>query len=279
MIGYIDVGGGMRAVYGAGVLDRMVDDNIEFDYYIGVSAGSANIISHLGGHRGRTLRFYHDYSFRAEYMGFRNLLKTKSYINLDYIYSTMTNETSEDPLDFDVAKSKKCKFYTVATEAESGKTCYFDFENTEKNNHYELKASCCIPIVCRPFEYNGVKYFDGGISDPVPIVKALEDGCDKVVVVLTLPLDFKKAHKISLKNIQRFLKKYPESAKCMYSMIDEYNEKLEYLKKLQEEGKVLIISPDDCCGVNTLKRTKESITRLYEKGYKDAEKIKAFVEG
>ena len=279
MIGYIDVGGGMRAVYGAGVLDRMVDDNIEFDYYIGVSAGSANIISHLGGHRGRTLRFYRDYSFRAEYMGFRNLLKTKSYINLDYIYSTMTNETSEDPLDFDVAKSKKCKFYTVATEAESGKTCYFDFENTEKNNHYELKASCCIPIVCRPFEYNGVKYFDGGISDPVPIVKALEDGCDKVVVVLTLPLDFKKAHKISLKNIQRFLKKYPESAKCMYSMIDEYNEKLEYLKKLQEEGKVLIISPDDCCGVNTLKRTKESITRLYEKGYNDAEKIKAFVEG
>ena len=279
MIGYIDVGGGMRAVYGAGVLDRLFDDNIELDYYIGVSAGSANIISHLGGHHGRTLRFYRDYSFRAEYMGFRNLLKTKSYINLDYIYSTMTNETSEDPLDFDVAKSKKCKFYTVATEAESGKTCYFDFENTEKNNHYELKASCCIPIVCRPFEYNGIKYFDGGISDPVPIVKALEDGCDKVVVVLTLPLDFKKAHKISLKNTQRFLKKYPESAKCMYSMIDEYNEKLEYLKKLQEKGKVLIISPDDCCGVNTLKRTKESITRLYEKGYKDAEKIKAFVEG
>lgn len=279
MIGYIDVGGGMRAVYGAGVLDRLFDDNIELDYYIGVSAGSANIISHLGGHRGRTLRFYRDYSFRAEYMGLRNLLKTRSYINLDYIYSTMTNETSEDPLDFDMAKSKKCKFYTVATEAESGKACYFDFENTEKNNHYELKASCCIPIVCRPFEYNGIKYFDGGISDPVPIIKALEDGCDKVVVVLTLPLDFKKAHKISLKNIQRFLKKYPESAKCMYSMIDEYNEKLEYLKKLQEKGKVLIISPDDCCGVNTLKRTKESITRLYEKGYKDAEKIKAFVEG
>jgi predicted patatin/cPLA2 family phospholipase len=132
--------------------------------------------------------------------------------------------------------------------------------------------------VCRPFEYNGIKYFDGGISDPVPIVKALEDGCDKVVVVLTLPLDFKKVHKISLKNIQRFLKNYPESAKCMYSMVDEYNEKLEYLKKLQEEGRVLIISPDDCCGVNTLKRTKESITRLYEKGYNDAEKIKAFVE-
>ena len=65
----------------------------------------------------------------------------------------------------------------------------------------------------------------------------------------------------------------------MYSMVDEYNEKLEYPKKLQEEGRALIISPDDCCGVNTLKRTKENITKLYEKGYRDAEKIKAFVEG
>ena len=279
VIGYIDVGGGMRAVYGAGVLDRLIDENIEFDYYMGVSAGSANIISYLGGHRGRTLRFYRDYSFRPQYMGFRNFLKTKSYINLDYIYSTMTNEGSEDPLDFDVAKSKKCKFYTVATVAESGKSCYFDFENTEKNNHYELKASCCIPIVCRPFEYKGVKYFDGGISDPVPIQKALDDGCDKVVVVLTLPLDFKKKHKISLNTLNKLLRKYPKSAKCMYSMVDMYNETIEQLKILEKEGKVLIIAPDDCCGVNTLKRTEQNLTRLYEKGYNDAEKIKAFVEG
>ena len=98
-------------------------------------------------------------------------------------------------------------------------------------------------------------------------------------MVLTLPLDFEKVHKISLKNIQKLLKKYPESAKCMYSMVDEYNEKIECLKKLQDEGRVLIVSPDDCCGVNTLKRKKESITKLYEKGYNDAEKIKAFVEG
>lgn len=279
VIGYIDVGGGMRAVYGAGVLDRLIDDNIVLDYYLGVSAGSANIISYLGGHRGRTLRFYREYSFRPEYMSFRNWVKTKSYISLDYIYSTMTNEGSEDPLDFETAKSKKCKFYTVATEAKTGKACYFDFENTEKNNHYELKASCCIPIVCKPFEYNNVAYFDGGISDPVPIQKALDDGCEKVIVVLTLPLNFKKKHKVSLGAFKRLLKDYPESAKLMYTMVDKYNENIEQLKALQQEGKVLIIAPDDCCGVNTLKRNKDNLTNLYNKGYKDAEKIKAFIEG
>ena len=86
MTGYIDVGGGMRAVYGAGVLDCCLDDGLEFPYYIGVSAGSANIISYLGGHKERTLRFYRDYSSRREYMSFYNLVRNKSYIGLDYIY-------------------------------------------------------------------------------------------------------------------------------------------------------------------------------------------------
>lgn len=277
MIGYIDVGGGMRAVYGAGVLDRLIDDNIEFDYYIGVSAGSANIISYLGGHRGRAFRFYRDYSFRPQYMGAGNFIKTKSFIGLDYIYSTLSNEGSEDPLDFDIAKSKKCKFLTVATNAKTGDTCYFDFENSERNNYYELKASCCIPIVCQPVEYDGVKYFDGGISDPIPIQKALDDGCEKVIVVLTLPKERKKTHKVSENTFKKFLKDYPMSAKLMYDMVERYNDSLEYIKALEKDGKVLIIAPDNCGGVNTLKRSKKSVTRLYNKGYNDAERIKSFI--
>ena len=277
MVGYIDVGGGMRAVYGAGVLDRLIDEKIQPSFYIGVSAGSANIISYLGDHRGRTLRFYRDYSFRPQYMGFRNFIKTGSYINLDYIYSTMTNETSEDPLDFDAVKSKKCEFLTVATNAKTGEPHYFSLKNTERNNHYELKASCSIPIVCKPFEHNGEYYFDGGISDPLPIQRALDAGCEKVIVVLTKPISYRKTHKASQKVYNKLLKAYPESAKRMYSMVEKYNDDLEYALQLEKEGRVLILAPDDCCGVNTLKRTRKSIEMLYNKGYKDAEKIKDFL--
>ena len=35
-------GGGMKCAYSASVLDKFIDDNITFDYCIGVSAGSAN---------------------------------------------------------------------------------------------------------------------------------------------------------------------------------------------------------------------------------------------
>ena len=47
-VGLIDVGGGLRGAYGAGVLDRCIDDGIRFDYCIGVSAGSANVAAFLG---------------------------------------------------------------------------------------------------------------------------------------------------------------------------------------------------------------------------------------
>ena len=48
-IGLIVEGGGMKCAYSAGILDAFMDENITFDYAIGVSAGSANVASFLAG--------------------------------------------------------------------------------------------------------------------------------------------------------------------------------------------------------------------------------------
>ncbi len=278
VVGYIDVGGGMRAVYGAGVLDFCLDEGISFPYYLGVSAGSANIISFLGGHRGRTLRFYRDYSYRKEYMSFQNFVKNKSYLGLDYIYSTLTNENGEDPLSFENMRAQNCRFQIVSTNANTGKAEYFDHKGIIKDNYTELKASCCIPVICRPIERNGSFYYDGGLTDPIPVKKALADGCDRVVVTLTLPKTYYKPHKAPKGLYKYFLRNHPKASALMYSMIDKYNEDLFYLQELERQGRALIIAPDDCCGVTTLKHKKENVVALYKKGYEDAKRIKAFIE-
>lgn len=277
MVGYIDVGGGMRAVYGAGVLDFCLDNGIEFPYYIGVSAGSANIISFLGNHRGRTLRFYRDYSSRKEYMSLENLIKNKAYLGLDYIYTTLTKEGGEDPLDFEAMRSHNCDFYIVTTDAVTGKAEYLDYKNIVKDDYYELKASSCIPLICPPISKNGRFFYDGGLSDPIPIRKALADGCDRVIVTLTLPKDYYKPHKAPELFYKSAVKKYPESARLMYSMIDKYNQELKLINELEKEGKVLILAPDDCCGVTTLRHKYNSIEALYRKGYENAGKIRDFL--
>lgn len=277
MVGLIDIGGGMRDVYGAGVLDYCIENDILFPYCIGVSAGSANIAAYLSRQKGRNIRFYRDYSRRREYMSFHNFFKKGSYVDLDYIYSFLCNEDGEDPLDFDAIQQSGSRFYIVATNAETGEGEYLDFANEKKNNYNSIKASCCIPLACKAYPIDGTEYFDGGVAEPVPFEKAFLDGCDRVVVIITRPVGYTKKHRVPADVYNHLMKSYPSVAPLMDTTIDKYNDGIKCLQELEKEGKALIIAPDSCCGVETLTRNRNAISALYKKGFEDGRKIKEFL--
>ncbi len=277
MVGVIDVGGGLRGIYGAGVFDRCLDDNIYFDCCIGVSAGSANIASFLGNQKGRNYIFYHDYAFRKEYMSFYNLIKTGSYIGLDYVYGTLTNSSGENPINYKNIASYSGVLNIVSTDAANANPVYFSSEDISFDNYRIFNASSCIPIVCKPVEINGKKYYDGGISDPVPVNRAIELGCDKIVLVLTRPVNQIKNTGADGKAAALLNKKNPQIAQALRNRADLYNKSVEKALHLEKEGKCLIISPDDCCGITTLSKNKTNLDRLYKKGYNDGKIIKDFL--
>lgn len=279
MVGIVDVGGGLRGIYGAGVLDRCLDDSVNFDYCIGVSAGSANIASYTAGQKGRNYRFYSDYSFRKEYMSLSNFIRNGSYIGLDYVYSTLTNMGGEDPLDFEAMSAYKGVIKTVATNAFTGQAHYFDINDYALNEYSVLKASSALPLVCQPIHIKNVLYFDGGISDPVPFEKAFDDGCDKVVLVLTKPIAGISAVNKRNELAARLLKaKYPDLAKQLLIMQEKYNSSVKKALEYEKQGKMLIIAPDDCCGMKTLTKDKTKLDMLYSKGYEAAVRIKEFLK-
>lgn len=270
MTGLIDVGGGMRDIYGAGALDYFLDKKISFDVCIGVSAGSANIASFLAGQRGRTYSFYAEYASRKEYMSFINLFKNGSYFNLDYIYSFLSNENGEYPLDFDSFAENNSDYYIVVTNATTGKAEYLTKDCILRNNLWALKASSAMPVACQPFVYNDTVYFDGGVADPIPVEKAIELGCDKVFVIIPRPAT-KKTHEFS-KYMKPFLKEYPDVLKLMKRRPEIYNNKLDTLNNLIKSGKVILISPDNDYDINMMTRDKKKLGVFYKKGYDDAEK-------
>lgn len=276
MVGFVDVGGGMRGIYTSGIYDYLMDNGIAPEYCIGVSAGSANLITYIAEQRGRTYRFYHDYSFEKEYMSVDSYLKNKSYINLDYVYSVISNSLGKDPLDFKKINLSSCIFKAVATDASTGKPYYFDKSDFRTDDYSVLKASCAIPVVCKPIDINGSLYFDGGVSDPIPFKKAFDDGCDKVVVCLTRPIEMIK--KPTNKVFRIILRKYPKIAKAIINMNEKYNQSITELKKLEEQGTALIIAPDNISGINTLTRNKEKLEQLYSMGYSDAKRIQEFIK-
>jgi len=276
-IGIIDVGGGLRGVYAAGVLDYCLDNNIEFDVGIGVSAGSANLASYAAKQPRRNYAFYTEYALRRQYMGIGNFITKKSFIDLDYVYGTLSNSDGESPLDYPVLKKNPMEFITVATEAKTGKAKYFDKNNIKQDNYDIFKASSAIPYVCQPYIIDNIPYFDGALSDTIPIEKAFEMGCSKVVLLLTLPINTmrKPEHDITL--AKRIMKKYPDAAQKLIYRADRYNEGIALAKKLELIGKLLIVAPNNTCGVSTLSRKPDALAQLYQKGFTDGQQISAFI--
>lgn len=276
--GVIDVGGGMRGSYSAGVFDWCLDNGVIFDYCIGVSAGSANMLSYLSGQRGRNYVYYTDYDLREESMGYKNLLKTGNYVDFEYTYGKLSNSGGEYPLDFEAALAHPAEFKAVATNALTGKAHYFDITDMKQDDYGAIKASSCVPAINRPYVVDGVPYFDGGISDPIPLETCFKAGCDRVVVVLTRPKDYERDPKKDRPVVAIMRRGFPEASEAMRKRALTYNTELWLAKQYEKQGRVLIVAPDDIGGMKTLKRDRDAIDRLYHKGYEDAVIIRDFMK-
>lgn len=279
MNGIIDIGGGLRGIFGSGVLDRLIDENISFPYLIGVSAGAANLATYLAGQKERTMRFYIDYAFRPQYMGVRALINNGAFLDLSYIYETLSNSDGEDPLDYEALERSEAEFLTVATNALTGRAAYFSKSAYKKDDYSVLKASCCLPAVCKPIVLNGVPYYDGGVIDPIPIEKAFYDGCEKVVLIITRPKDELHDSSLDKKAAALIRLRFPKTASVLSHRDERYNHSLQKALEYEKEGKALIIAPDSSNGLGTLTKDKEKLAALYNEGYKKAELIKAFING
>ena len=275
--GVVDVGGGLRGIYAVGVFDYCMEHGIHFDAGVGVSAGSANLASYAAGQIGRNHQFYTEYALRKEYMGFGNFIRKRSFIDLDYVYSKLSNSDGENPLDYPAMRDNPMELCVVASDARTGQVKYFDKTDIHQDDYDIFKASCAIPFVCRPYPVEGALYFDGALSDPVPVEKAFSLGCDRVVLILTKPLDFIRSPEKDEKIAARIQKKYPAAAENLRRRAERYNEGVAFAKACAAQGRVLIIAPDDTCGVDTLKKDRDSLQRLYEKGVRDAQAIPAFL--
>ncbi len=272
MLGIVDVGGGTRGVYSSGIYDCFIDRGFCADYCIGVSAGAANLITYIAGQKGRTYRFYREYFSRSECAGPSCMMKTGSFLSLDYLYETLSNQGGEDPLDYPAFSRSDIIFRAVATRADNGQAKYFSREDFAQDSYGPLKASCCLPIVCKSVEIDSVPYYDGGMADPVPYKKALEEGCDKIILVLTKPRqDYYKPIRYlgALKKIYDNEKLFELAS----SLHQRYKSAIEEIEALEKEKRAFIFEPKDSFGMKTLTKNKDIIDRMYRQGYEDAERF------
>ena len=271
--GVIDVGGGLRGIYGAGVLDRCLEEDLRFDLCIGVSAGSANMASYLAGQHGRNKPFYDEYSFRREYMSVHNLIRKHSYLDLGYVYGTLSNAGGENPLDYAALARSPAELCVVAANAQNGEAQYFTKADLHPDDYRILMASCCIPVIDQPCVIDGVPYFDGGLADPVPLEWAFAHGCDRVALILTKPIGLVRSDARD-KHLAHLLQShYPAAAEGLRRRAWRYNTAVQRAQELERQGLVCIIAPDSTEGMSTLTKNRAGLEKMYAKGKQDAEAL------
>ena len=276
MTGIIDVGGGNRAVFADGVFDWLLENGIYLDYCIGVSAGAANCCSYVSRQAGRNLDFYTKYNFSARAIGALAWLRTGgSLIDLDYIYGTLSRSGGKSPLDFDAFMDSRTDMKVVATDADTGEAVYFGKDDMHRDDYGIVCASSCMPGACKPYKFGGRCYFDGYVSDPIPVEKALTDGCDKLIILLTLPKNHFRSGRGDAEAAAK-LKKYPAIAKKLAHAADIYNEQLRYCLELEAEGRALILYPRHN-HLHSLEKDREKILALYREGRENGPAVRDFL--
>lgn len=275
--GLVLEGGGTRGIYTAGVLDAFLEHEIQFDGVIGVSAGAIHGCSYVSKQKGRSIRYYKQYSSDPRFMGVRSWIKTGDFIGADFCYHELPEKL--DPYDNEAFKSSHTAFYAVCTDVESGKPQYHLFTDMQKEIDY-LRASASLPYFSRLVEIGGRKYLDGGCADSVPIDAFQKMGYEKNVIILTRPRGYKKkpAKPILASVLYR---KYPAFREELKKRHLKYNDCIKRIERLEDEGKVLVIRPETELNIGRLENNPEKTQEIYDVGYQDGlrmvEKVKAFL--
>lgn len=267
--GLVLEGGGMRGVYTCGVHEYLLDQGIHYQYVVGVSAGASNSCTYIARQKGRGRRVNLDYLDDWRYMSFRSLLLKGSYFGLDFLFEDIPNRL--DIFDFETFYSSPGIFRIGATNCITGNVDFFDkHEITEGLKH--IKASCSLPLLSPVVEINGIPYLDGGVAEPIPVRKALADGCEHVIVVLTQPQGYRKAPSGKKTNLlyEAAFRKYPGLIHALKFRHQKYNETVDFVEALEKQGKATIIRPDGTLKLHRFEKDTAVLGALFDQGYRDA---------
>ncbi|MEG0297222.1 MAG: patatin family protein [Clostridium sp.] len=258
-------GGTFRPIFSAGIMDALLDNDIMFPYCIGVSAGITNGMSYLSKQKRRNLDILEQYRNDKRYLGAGNFLKCKSLFGLDFVFDEIPNKLH--PFDMDTFLQYNGTALVGITNASTGQCEYIDAKRLDDKCTI-LRATCAIPLFFPAIKFNDNYYYDGGICDPIPVRKSIEDGNEKHLIILTRPKSYKKEFSKNNVLVSKLLRrKYPNLVNPLLTRHELYNETVKYCEKLEEEGKAVILRPDENQAIESFEKDIVKLTAGYDYGY------------
>lgn len=268
-LGLVLEGGANRTIFSAGVCDGLLDLNIVADHVVGVSAGIAYGASYISRQKGRSLEILRRFANDDRYMGTSHMINplNGSYFNIDFIFQEIPNRLL--PYDYDALANYHGTAEAVVSNLLTGKADYLPLDSSDMENRAIL-ASCALPLMFPVIEVEGVPYLDGGVADPIPVQRALDVGCDKVIVVATRERGYEKKQEKAMTAAARKYKAYPQFVDTLKRRAEIYNRQREEIFRLEQQGDIFLYLPYNTEGFSRTERDLNKINALWQSGYDQA---------
>ena len=272
-IGLVLEGGGVRGAYTAGCLAWLYDNNIHFDYSAGISSGAVYLSCFLMGQPQIAKNMSTKYACDPNMTGFGAMIHCGHYVDYEMIFEKYlrgVEHMSCQPL-IDANPDMEVGAYDLDLD----KTVWFRPKDMDPELVL-LRATCALPVAAETVEYKGRKLLDGGITKMIPIERAVEQGCTKVMVITTKPADFvrKPASKFIRFMMKRIYKDYPKVEEDYQVRHINYYKQMTMIKDMVADNKAILMYPSETVKVNRFKGDEEKCLQLYNLGYADMEKRK-----
>lgn len=267
--GLVLEGGALRGLFSAGVMDVLMEQKIEFDGVVGVSAGACfgcNIISRQPG---RVIRYNKKLAHDWRYASLRSWFLTGDYFGGEFDYHYMPEYI--DVFDVKTFQENKTEFWIVCTDVETGEPVYQKIGKVDYESLEYIRASASMPLASKIVNINNRKFLDGGVADSIPLRFFQQKGFQQNVVVLTQPEGFIKQKNKLMPLMKIVLHKYPRFIDAMARRHEMYNFELDYLAVEEKKGNILVMRPANKLAIGHISHDPEEMQITYELGRRVAE--------
>ena len=269
--GLVLEGGAMRGLWSAGVTDVMMEHEVWPDGLIGVSAGAAFGCNYKSRQVGRAIRYNTRFARDTRYSGLKSLLTSGNYFNAQFGYHVVPFEY--DLFDVKTFEESPLEFTVVCTDVETGEAVYHRMDHVDYDELEWLRASASMPLASRVVEVGGRKLLDGGVSDSIPLEQFERMGYDRNVVVLTQPWGYRMEHNRLMPLMRMALHRYPRFLRALDERHLMYNRELDYVAQAEQEGRCLVIRPEEKIPIGHISHDPEEMRRVYELGRQVGERM------
>ena len=240
-------GGGMRNSYTAACIVKLLQEEVEFGWVGGVSAGSSHTVNFLSRDVIRSEESFVDFAKNPSFGGLGSLLRGNGYFNAEYIYEKSADK--DMPFDWEAFEANPAQMCISAARADTGESVYWGREDieTQEDLMVRVRASSTLPLIMPMRVIDGAPYVDGamGESGGILIDQAEKAGFEKFLFLGSKPRGYVRPKVSRPTALRRFFRKYPAVAEAMIERPPKYNRSKDRLLELEKEGRAQLFFPED----------------------------------